>query len=476
MFPFSFIGSGVDAQALASYNSLIAAGYTVPQGLAGINSAFKTIKTIYGTSDITTAISYFADPSLAYQSGAGSGTTLGQAIRTLPNLVDNTRATDAVQTIAASQPLLLVHSGENYWFGSGFANNFVSTPNKFSSTPVNTAFEYICKIDCDNTNISTYPTVSGSTNYSYGIFINLRKIGFWGNGNTFAETTNLLPAGRYTGWIKVVKTNPNIYQFYTSTDGVNYTLLESVNGTNAIINTTGTYNIGCASPSTFLFNGKIYFVQLSINGIIQYSFDASQYNASVSQTQWTSSTGEIWSINKGTTAGEFTGQLVYRTQMGFGGNAQTKSFPPNNNVQVNQPDTVYIAYKFDIFSAYQGLIDSNTPATRQTINNSDPTGNIEILAGTAIVRSGLNQNAISLVTGVFNGANSSLQINNGAQTIGNAGTQKIDGLRIGVLANSPPAFSLNGNIYSLLISKQADNSTQRTGMYNYIRSINNNAF
>jgi len=81
-----------------------------------------------------------------------------------------------------------------------------------------------------------------------------------------------------------------------------------------------------------------------------------------------------------------------------------------------------------------------------------------------------------LLTGVYNGANSSIQINNGTQTIGNANTQRMDGLRIGVLANSPPAYSLNGNIYSLVIAKQADDSTQRTSMYNYIRSINNAAF
>jgi hypothetical protein len=120
---------GIDAQAQAAFNSLQSAGFTTPQGRTGINAAFKTIKTIYGTSDITTAISFFGDPSLAYQIGAGSGTTLGQAIRTLPNIIDPTRATDAVQTTAASQPLLLIHEGANYWQGPNVTNNAVSTPD-----------------------------------------------------------------------------------------------------------------------------------------------------------------------------------------------------------------------------------------------------------------------------------------------------------------------------------------------------------
>ncbi len=467
MFPFSFIGSGVDAQALASYNRLIAAGYTVPQGLAGINSAFRTIKTIYGTSDITTAISYFADPSLAYQSGAGSGTTLGQAIRTLPNLVDNTRATDAVQTTAASQPLLLVHSGQNYWFGSGVANNFVSTPNKFSSTPVNTAFEYICKIDCDNTNLSTYPTVSGSTSYSYGIFINLRKIGFWGNANTFAETTNLLPAGRYTGWIKVVKTNPNIYEFYTSTDGVNYTLLESVNGTNAIINTTGTYNIGCASPSTFLFNGKIYFVQLSINGIIQYSFDASQYNASVSQTQWTSSTGEIWSINTDTAATGYKGVLVNRTILQGDGVDDRMS----TSLASYQYITRYAsALQYTMASGARML--AGTGSGHLLYNFVNP--NIRAFNGVDLDFNNETINRLQLFTANYNSLTSTGLLNNANTASGDTGTNSSTVLSI--LSNSSSAQFANAGITTILQARQVDNTAQNTAMYNYIRSINNNAF
>ncbi len=84
MFPFSFIGSGVDAQAKTHFDRVIADGGVVPSGLSGVNAFFKTIKTIYGTSDINTAISVGLDPQvLGYKLGAGSGTTLGQAAQKL---------------------------------------------------------------------------------------------------------------------------------------------------------------------------------------------------------------------------------------------------------------------------------------------------------------------------------------------------------------------------------------------------------
>lgn len=475
---------GIDAQAQAAFNSLQSAGFTTPQGITGINAAFKTIKTIYGTSDITTAISFFGDPSLAYQIGAGSGTTLGQAIRTLPNIIDPTRATDAVQTTAASQPLLLVHEGANYYWNSGESSNSLQTPSSAANQITGTVdFDFGFEILPSGNFTQGFGKVQGNASGpSYACFI--------GSGGSVNYIDSL---GSYTSIVNISSFAPsagNLFYVRLTLSGTTATCFTSLDGTNWTSRGTATVAplvTSNSSPITFSagsFTGvqskgyrlRIYNGLRNSGGTLAVDCNPNQYNPSTSQTQWTSSTGEVWTINKGTTAGQFTGQLVYRTQIGFGGDAQAKSFSPNINVQVNQPDTIYIAYKFDIFSVFQGLIDSNTASTRQTITNFNASGSIEISAGTSLPRTGLSQSAISLLTGVYNGANSSIQINNGAQTIGNANTQRMDGLRIGVLANSPPNFSLNGNIYSLVIAKQVDNTTQRTAMYNYIRSINNNAF
>jgi len=58
LYPFGFLGGeGIDAQAQAHYNRVIADGGLIPSGLVGVNNFFTTVKSIYGTSDITTAIS-----------------------------------------------------------------------------------------------------------------------------------------------------------------------------------------------------------------------------------------------------------------------------------------------------------------------------------------------------------------------------------------------------------------------------------
>jgi len=78
--PFRRMGAGIDPQAQAHYNRVIADGGLIPSGLVGVNNFFKTVKGIYGTSDITTAISVGLDAQvLGYKLGAGAGTTAGQA-------------------------------------------------------------------------------------------------------------------------------------------------------------------------------------------------------------------------------------------------------------------------------------------------------------------------------------------------------------------------------------------------------------
>jgi len=47
--PFGQRSAGIDPQAKIAFDSLQSAGFTTPQGITGINAAFKTIKTIYGT-------------------------------------------------------------------------------------------------------------------------------------------------------------------------------------------------------------------------------------------------------------------------------------------------------------------------------------------------------------------------------------------------------------------------------------------
>ena len=495
MFPFSFIGSGVDAQALASYNSLIAAGYTVPQGLAGVNSAFRTIKTIYGTSDITTAVSYFADPSLAYQSGAGSGTTLGQAIRTLPNLVDNTRATDAVQTTAASQPLLLTHEGANYWFGSGATGNFVSTPNA-AANQITGDIEIIAKRTKIKDYTGTYAIASkgdqatnrgwvlrsaagtlvfifsqnGSSGISANCTVSLTAAGYAADTSFFFKVTRLASTGTV--------------QFFGSSDGVTYTQIGGnvTASSGALFNSTGQVCVGTWNNDSNHFLGSIGGVTISnsIGGAPVVDFNPSQYNASVSQTEWTSSTGEIWSINTGTAATGYKGVLVDRTTMQ--GDAIGAYMQENGSlgINVNSANSFYLASrKFTTASQfpfeYRLASGSNGIICRISNVYSNYREGQSYFATTFS-----NNTLLNLFNSVFQANNNrSARLNSATiqadSTAGTISTQAIN--NIGIFGfGAGTGANYNGTINSLIITKVADNSTQQTEMYNYIRSINNNAF
>lgn len=475
---------GIDAQAQAAFNSLQSAGFTTPQGITGINAAFKTIKTIYGTSDITTAISFFGDPSLAYQIGAGSGTTLGQAIRTLPNIIDPTRATDAVQTTAASQPLLLVHSGENYWQGVGVAGNFVRTPNA-AANQITGNIEITAQINPlvlnIDQNIVNKSGVSGVT-MGYNFFLNsagglnfsFSPTGSVATRTTVSSTVSLSSVGLSANtifWVRITRnaTSGDI-QFFTSTNGTTFSQLGAT--INALIgnlfNSTEQLNIGTWGDVLHYFTGKIYRATISnsIGGAPVVDFNPNQYNPSTSQTQWTSSTGEVWSINTGTATTGYKGVLVDRTIMQGDGVDDRLSATALANKTVL---TKYVAEKFSGNAQY--LCSNSSNAMLIYTNGS---GVIRASSATEVVFNNATRfTRTDLLTAVFDTSGITL-VNNANQLTGNlssAGT----GTGLFLFSGSSGSF-MCATINTYIESIGANNSTQRTAMYNYIRSINNNAF
>jgi hypothetical protein len=454
--PFGRRG-GIDPQAKAAFDSLIAAGFTCPQGLIGINAAFKTIKTIYSTSDITTAISFFGDPNLSYQIGTGSGTTLGQAIRTLPNLVDVTRATDAVQTTAASQPLLLLHSGENYYQSVGVNGNFVSTPNVSIAT--NSGMSVECKV-------ALIPSAAYSANWiisndngssSRNLFLgfsspNRSLIIYWANLTRTAISTTVLPDG-FNGWIKAslesVGADMHV-KFFTSADGSTYIQLGSTiinaGGANTYQTTTADFNISGNGGANTTICKNFRTIYKDANGVTRIDFNPNQYNPATSQTQWTSSTGEVWTINK-STGNTFTGVLVYQNIIQ--GNNTTTSLPAT--ITLTQPATEYLSATRNGIGNFIERATGNSRShngTNATLNN-----------GTALNAANANSTR-QVFTFRSNGANSGISINNGTETTGNAGTNNGTTL---VLAQGAH------NIKTVIQSKQNDTAPQRTAMFDYLK-------
>jgi hypothetical protein len=143
---------GVSAPSLGTtmatthYNRVIADGGVVPAGISGLASVLDSVIAAYGVTDSTdfnTKVPVFLDPSYTgYKLGAGSGTTLGQAARTVYAI---SSSADVTQTTAASQPLLLAHSGENYYYSPQVVSNYCYAPNiskeEYSSSSIKTLVE-----------------------------------------------------------------------------------------------------------------------------------------------------------------------------------------------------------------------------------------------------------------------------------------------------------------------------------------------
>ncbi len=480
--PFGQRSAGIDPQAKIAFDSLQSAGFTTPQGITGINAAFKTIKTIYGTSDITTAISFFGDPSLAYQIGAGSGTTLGQAIRTLPNIIDPTRATDAVQTTAASQPLLLTHTtGQNYWFGSGVAGNFVSTPNaaansnngnkefvfNFSTNNTSSLSNFVSKDDVGSNR--AYAVLYDHTNQRFALVITTDL-----TSTTVVNTDSGTILRNYAGWYKLTFSFSGgilSIKTFNSLDNITYTEIgttKTVNGNN-FIGTNSNLIIGARSSTFDGCIAKINRITISnsIGGAPVVDFNPNQYNPSTSQTQWTSSTGEVWTINTGTATTGYKGVLVDRTTM------------QGDGIDDILTKTENIMAQFTVFNSNLGFAGAGTQGLlgRNGFNNLaliyDSATKLTVYKEGSFNYGSLTISRLNLLTIAYNSTSLQGLVNNVQQinnTSGTLITQGITQLFRGRTANS------NALINTHIEVSIKSNSTQQTEMYNYIRSINNNAF
>ncbi len=299
---------------------------TLPVSVETLASVLDSVISAYSISsesDFNTKVPVFADPYYTgYKLGAGSGITAGQAAQKLYAI--NSSA-DMSQATAASQPLLLAYSGVNYWFGSGVSGNYCSTPNA-AANQITGDIEIIVKIDYKNNSslqMIVSKSISTGNNFCYDLYIdssNIPVLQYSINGSAALSGTCSTNIGAtYSGWLKANRiSSTGVIKFYTSTDGITWTQLgTNISGTSgSIYNATSTLGIGqYISNSSLNFLGKIYRATISnsIGGSPVVDFNPQSYSASTSQTQWTSATGEVWTINTGTATGGYKGQIVDRT-------------------------------------------------------------------------------------------------------------------------------------------------------------------
>jgi hypothetical protein len=275
----------------------------------------------------------------------------------------------------------------------------------------------------------------------------------------------------YSGWVRFTYlsngTNADV-KFYTSSDGTTWTQLGT---TQTIISTGlsfGTCALGVGGNEAGGFNailGYVYRVLISstINGSAQRDFNPNQYNAATSQTQWTSSTGEVWTINTGTATSGYKGVLVDRSIVQGDGVDDTLI---TGTIASRQYFTSIISVKMAT-TANKTFIGSTLDSHLfYTASNLWRAYNGAEITGSAA------STTLNMITIKFNNTSSSFVLNNNTPITGSTGTQSSTNVKI---FGGESVFG-NSIINTVIQLSSIIDSTQQTAMYNVLKSMSNNAF
>ena len=409
---------------------------------------------------------------------------------------------DVVQTTAASQPLLLAHTGENYWFGSGVSGNFVGTAS--TASIASTKLDIKCQVLGGNALISkTIFSQDGASGENRIFSVEFADqatgtIRFFYNPSFSGSQVSSAGVGaiaNYNGYIRVTYdsngTNADI-TFYSSTNGTSWTLLSTHNVVSARLgNGSGVIQVG-ANNGGNVYVGKIgrCTASNSIGGTPVVDFNPASYNAATSQTQWTSATGEVWSLNVGTATTGYKGVLVDRTitqSDGIDDGLQAASLPTLNT----QTFSVYLAHRalfangsilelsnnynlnprtFNVGITSVRGIELGTRESNYNVYNTPSNTNFKLF-------SSRNNNALTPGTSEID-----MYYNNIIQTkttvVSTDQTFTFNtNYPLNILArNGGGSSSPSNSILTTAILTKTYDTTELTGMYNYLRSINNNAF
>lgn len=285
---------------------------------ASIDKIVKVMEA-FGTTNIASKMVAWVDPEyLPYRQSTEAGTASSSGCRKLYDLF---RRADFTQTTPASMPLLLLHSGENYWANSS-GNNINCATSVSNSMQFNGDFTIEFDGNLDSaTNGELCGKAAGSDTVALAVSSSGLLTFRYYNGSSFivnvTSSASITPTTRTK--IRLVR-NGNNYLFYTSVDGVTWTQLGTTQTSAGVIpSITAVLRIGNGGLSIYNpFIGKCYrcrFWNDSTQTNLVADFNPQSFNPSTSQTQWTSVTGEVWTINTGTASTGYKGALVYRNMI-----------------------------------------------------------------------------------------------------------------------------------------------------------------
>jgi len=387
-----------------------------------------------------------------------------------------------VQATAENRPQFLTYTGTKYMNLTGRAGAFASTPD---ANPLDITGDIDLRWYGSLTNWSTatqslVDKFGASGQRSYFLRMNSGGNGYielvTSADGTAALTANsgvIVPfANNQFGWVRATLdvddgAGNRVYRFYTSTDGQNWTQLGSTvttAGTTSIFAGTRIVTIGADSAGTAgLAAGKVYRTQI-YNGIAgTLVFDA-DFTA-----QAENATSFAESANGATVTLNGSAQLIGATSANtllFNG---VDSFLKTAPFTLNQPTTVYFLGRQVTWTSSMIIYDGdavNSGVLQQTASSPQ----IRAFAGSGSATISPNLGAYAVVSTVFNGAASVLQLNLDSPVTGNFGSANMGGFTLGRNGLSG-AFS-NIQCKEVLIYNSAHDANQRAAVIAYLNMVN----
>lgn len=135
---------------------------------------------------------------------------------------------------------------------------------------------------------------------------------------------------------------------------------------------------------------------------------------------------------------------------------------------LNQPTTVYILFKQVSWTIDDRIYDGNT-LNAMGFRQDSATPQINIIAGaTGPISTALAIGVYGVVSAVFNGASSVLQVNNNTPTVGNAGAGNAGGFTLGARGAGAGASASNVQAKEIIIFPVAHDGATRKKVTDYL--------
>lgn len=180
-------------------------------------------------------------------------------------------------------------------------------------------------------------------------------------------------------------------------------------------------------------------------------------------SQWNDSSGNGRHLLQGTDAARPAGQSDGSVL--FNGTSHFLKCAP---FTLNQPTWVVIAVKQVSWTAFDYFCDGNT-GDSAIIRQVTATPQVGIYAGTSLGNVSLTLSSLGVIAAVFNGASSSVRLNNGSPVSGNAGAGNPGGFTLGAAGNAGNPSNIQ--VYETVIFPIAPSAAQEDQMVRYMGGI-----